>query len=447
MRNRLQYAWLLGGIVAAIFGLWSDAHAQQVGAGAAAIGAGTIPGTPFGGAIDPSMVQAREGFQVIPSVSVGQRYDSNVFFVRKRQGLDREDFVTTAVPQVRGYYVGNSFDVNATASAIGEYYAKNTSLNYVGTNTGIALDLRKLLGRWWQGATLTISDTYIYSPQSPAFLIGDFAGANADPFARGFQVGRATVSRNIMRADLSMPLNQTVSLTGSYSNGFLRYGTSDVQQNGALINSDFQTYTAGLSMKASPQDILSVDSVNTEYNFSSQPGGSFVTRGGTVGWEHTFSPFLTMKSHAGATMLQREFGGVPMTSVVAPIGDLAIFWKDRTTSMAVVYGLGVSPSVQFQAQALRTHVVSFTLTQQTAIPELLAVGNLNYGRGDQYGSSSGAAISYVSVMGTGGVVYKFSPETFLGLNYSYSNFENKFGGGTFALDRHVVQMSLTRAFY
>jgi hypothetical protein len=115
--------------------------------------------------------------------------------------------------------------------------------------------------------------------------------------------------------------------------------------------------------------------------------------------------------------------------------------------MAVLYNVGVAPSLQFQAEALRTHVVSFTLTQETAIPELLAIANLNYGRGDQYGATSGAGISYVSVMGTGGVVYKFSPETFLGLNYSYSNFDNKFGDNTFALDRHVVQMSLTRAFY
>lgn len=170
-------------------------------------------------------------------------------------------------------------------------------------------------------------------------------------------------------------------------------------------------------------------------------------RGGTVGWEHTFSPFLSLRSHVGVTALQREVGGAPMTSVVAPVGDLALLWRDRTTALALVYGVGVAPSVQFQAQALRTQVVSVTLTQQTPIPELLAVANLNYGRGDQYGDSSGAAVSYVSVMGTGGVVYKFSPETFLGVHYSYSNFDNKFGDNTFALDRHVVQMSLTRAFY
>ena len=92
-------------------------------------------------------------------------------------------------------------------------------------------------------------------------------------------------------------------------------------------------------------------------------------------------------------------------------------------------------------------MVSVTLTQQTAIPELLAVASVNYGRGDQFGSSSGTGLSYASVMGTGGVVYKFSPETFLGLHYSYSNVDNQFNGNTFAFDRHVAQLSLTQAFY
>jgi hypothetical protein len=50
-------------------------------------------------------------------------------------------------------------------------------------------------------------------------------------------------------------------------------------------------------------------------------------------------------------------------------------------------------------------------------------------------------------MGTGGVVYKFSPETFLGLHYSYANVDNQFNGNTFAFDRHVAQLSLTQAFY
>ena len=434
-------------MVAVLVGFGSGAQAQQMGAGAAGIGAGTIPGTPFGGAIDPSMVQVREGFQVIPSISVGQRYDSNVYFVSKRPGLDREDFVSTAVPQVRGYYVGNWFDMNAAAAAIGEYYAKNPTLNYVGANTGLVLSLSKLLDRWWQGATLTASDTYVYSPQAPAFLIGNQSGISTSPFATGFQVGRANVKRNILRTDLAVPLTQTVSLLGSYGNGFNRFGTSDVQQAGVLINSTYQTYSGGFSLRASPQDLFTVQGVNTNFDFSGQASGSFTTRGGIVGWEHTPTPFLTLQAQAGAMVLQRDLAGVSDASLLAPVGHLALLWKDRTTALTLAYDLGVSPSFQFQAQALRTHVVSVTLTQQTAIPDLLAVANVNYGHGDQIGGSAGTSLSYATVMGTGGVVYKFSPETFLGLHYSYSNVDNQFNGTTFAFDRQVVQLSLTQAFY
>ncbi len=318
-------------MVAVLVGLASGVQAQQMGSGAGGIGAGTIPGTPFGGAIDPSMVQVREGLQLIPSLSIGQRYDSNVFFVPRRRGLDREDMVSTAVPQVRGYYVGNWIDVNASAAAIAEYYAQHPTLNYVGANTGVVLNLSKLLDRWWQGATWTASDTYIYSPQAPSFLLGNLAGAGATPFATGFQVGRANVSRNVMSTDLALPLTQTVGLIGSYTNGFLRYGTSDVQQAGVLINSQYQTYTAGLSLKASPQDLFTAQAVNSEFDFSTRPRhAGFSTHGGTVGWEHLFSPVFTLRSQAGATVLQRDLAGASSAALLAPIGQLALLWKDRS---------------------------------------------------------------------------------------------------------------------
>jgi len=60
-------------MVAVLVGFGSGVQTQQMESGAVGIGAGTIQGTPFGGAIDPSLVHMREGFQVIPSISVGQR--------------------------------------------------------------------------------------------------------------------------------------------------------------------------------------------------------------------------------------------------------------------------------------------------------------------------------------------------------------------------------------
>lgn len=416
--------------------------------GGAAGGLGSIPGTAFGGATDPGMLQLQEGFRIIPSIMVGERYDSNVFYAPKTPGLNREDFVTTTVPQVRGLYVGSLVSVNAMASAVGEYYAKNTALSYVGTNTGAIVDASKLVSQLREGTRLTVFDTYSYTPQPPAFLTGDLSGQGTNPFVRGFQTGRANMQSNVFGANLSVPITQVVSVIGGYTNGFIKFGSSELQQPGSLLDTTYVTYTAGLSMMASRRDTVTLNAVNSEYNSGAQ--GSFATRGGTVGWTHLFTPNVSMLSAAGVQQVESNFSRAPSATSIAPLGRLALLWKDDTTTMTVAYNIGVTPSYQFQSQPLLTHVASVSLTQQTAIPDLLGIASANYGRGDEFGSAStstASSLSYVAWGGTGGLMYRFTPKTFLGLTYSYSNNDQSFGGQSFRIDRQVVQMSLSQAFY
>ena len=122
-------------------------------------------------------------------------------------------------------------------------------------------------------------------------------------------------------------------------------------------------------------------------------------------------------------------------------------WKDNTTTLGLAYFVGLTPSVQFQAQPLLTHTVSLALTQVTPITDLVGVVGVNYARGDELGSSSSAPISYTSYGASAGLTYKFTSQTFLGLNFNYRNFDNKFGGDSTAIDRSVVQLTLTQAFY
>jgi hypothetical protein len=234
-------------------GLVSVGHAQLGGGG------GGIPGTAFGGATDPSNVQSRGGFQVIPSIAVGERYDSNVFFRAKQPGLDRSDYVTTLAPQVRGLYGGSAMTVNATVGANAEYYLKNTNFNYVGANAGLSLDLSRMLNRLWEGMTFSVIDWLSYSPQPPSFLVGNQEGDTSNPFLSGQQVGRVNSMSNVVNARLTAPLTQTLSLRGDYSYGFRRFGTSEVEQAGALLNSTYRTVTMGMSKRLSPQDSVSLN--------------------------------------------------------------------------------------------------------------------------------------------------------------------------------------------
>jgi hypothetical protein len=419
-----------------MLGLVSIGHAQ--------VGGGYVPGTAFGGATDPGALKITEGFRIIPTVMVGERYDSNVFFRPPTPGQHREDFVTTTSPQIRGLYAGSLISLNAVGGATGEYYAKNTGLNYIGGNASAILDMSKFLAQWWRGSTWQVTEFYINSAQPQAFLTGDVSGASENPFARGYQAGRVNYQNNNVTTNLSIPLNQALALTGSYSNGFIKYGSSSVQQ-GILLDTNFQSYTAGIAMKDTSLDTFSLNFIGSESDYGSR--GSFVSRGGTVGWVHVFTQIVSVSSSAGVQYIQTQFQGVSSRTSIGPAGSFNVTWKDNATTLGLDYFIGLTPSFQFQAQPLLTHTVSFALTQVTPITDLVGVLSANYSRGGEFGSGSGAPISYVSYRATAGLTYKLTSQTFLGLNVNYQNFDNKFGGNSTALDRSVVQLTLTQALY
>lgn len=435
-------------------GLCSLSQAQMGGM-SGGIGGGmgggmpNVPGTEYGGAADPSSIQTMSGLRVIPSIQVSERYDSNVFFAPKSQlqGLTPSDVITTVMPQVRGLYVDHKklVKVNATVGAVGSYFANNTGLSYVGANAGVGLDISDLLSQWRPGARWTVSDTYFYTPQPPAFLTGGESGEAASPLVAGFQATRTKTSSNSFNTMFQFPLNTTVNLSGSYTNSFIHYGTSQVPQAPTLISQNVHAYTAGLLLQVSLHDAVRVDFTGSEFDQGSQ--GAFSTRGGALSWAHRFSPTVSFNAAGGVRELSGQSNGVRFASTIAPFGSLAILWKDPTTSIALAYQSGITPSFVFRSAAMLSHSVSFSMTQNTPIRDVVGLLGANYGVADEYGSNSGGALSWTTVGGTGGVLYRATQKMFLTLVYSYQNVDNVFGGTHFAYDKHAVQLNLTQAFY
>ncbi len=409
----------------------------------------TVPGTEFGGATDPSSVRPGDGLRVIPTIQVNERYDSNVFFAPKSllQGGNPEDFVTTVVPQVRSMYTDHEHlvKVNAVVGAVGSYYVNNTGLSYVGANAGAVLDMSDLLSRWRPGAKWTVSDTFFYTPQPPAFLVGSQLGEQANPLVAGFQAYRTNTKSNNVNTQFELPLSMTVKLTGSYTNSFIRYGASQVPGAPVLISQDLHAYTAGVLKEASNYDTVRADFTGNEFDLGEL--GTLSARGGTLGWTHKFSPTVRLNAAGGAQVLSGELKGAQAFSIIAPVGNLAIQWHDPSTSLTLAYRTGVAPSFQFQAAALLNHTVSFNMSQNTPIRDLVALLGANYGVANEYGSNSGAALSWTTVGGTAGLRYRVTQKTFLTLTYNYQNIDNVAGGTHFAYDRHAAQLSLAQAFY
>ncbi len=439
------------------FGLCSISQAQTGGMGGGmggmmggGMGGGmpTIPGTQFDEATDPSSLRAVNGLRIVPSIQVSERYDSNVFFAPKSrlQGLNPADFVTTAMPQVRGLYAHPETLVkaNATVGAVGSYYANNTGLSYVGTNGGAVLDMSDWLSQWRPGTRWTVSDTFFYSPQPPAFLLGGRFGEQINPLLAGFQAPRTNTTFNSINTTFQLPLNKTVSLSGSYTNSRIHYGASQVPQAVNLISQNVHTYYAGLLKQVSLQDTVRADFTGNEFDLGRV--GVFNTRGGTLGWSHLVSPAVSIDVSGGAQLLSGQLNGASFSSI-APFGSLAVFWKDPTTSIMLTYRSGITPSFQFQGAAMLNHTVSFTMTQNTPIRDLVCLLGANYSIANEFGSNSPAALSWTTVGGTGGLLYRVAPKTFLTFNYSYLNVDNAFGERHLAYDKHMVQLSLAQAFY
>lgn len=436
----------------------SEAQMGGVGGGMGG-GMSNAPGTAFGGATDPSSIQGTvDGLRIIPSLQVSERYDSNVFFASKNQlqGTSPDDFVTTVSPQARALYTDHDklVKINASVGAVGSYFVNNTGLNYVGGNAGVGLDMSDLMSKWRPGARWTVSSSYSYSPELPAFLLGNQSGEQGNLLLTGFQAARTNTSANSVNTQLELPLNSAVRLTGSYTHSFIRFGGSQlpqtatsqvVQAAAALISQDSQAYTAGVSVLTSLYDTISVDFTGSEFDQGRL--GNFTTRGGALGWSHRVSPSVSFRATGGVREMSGQTSGVQISSTMAPFGSLAVFWKDPTTSIALLYQSGITPSLAFRSAAMLNHSVSLSLTQNTPIRDLVGLLGVNYAVADEYGSSSGGALSWTTIGGTGGVLYRVTQKMFLTLSYSYQNVDNVFSGTRFAYDKHVAQLSLTQAFY
>jgi hypothetical protein len=443
----------MAGIILGMEFLLSSPSQAQIGGmggaggmGGGSGGGGITPGSSFESAIDPSAMRTARGFHVVPMITVGQRYDSNVFFAPKTPGLDRDDFVTTVSPQARAIFSGDLITVNTRVGAIGQIFAKNDGLNNVGANVGLVVDASKFLSQYRSGTRFTISDYYVFTPEPPAFLTGNLDVQEVNPLARGFQAQRVNTHTNSISVNFAVPISRTIDLTARYLNSLTHFGESKIQQEGTLLNTTFQTYAVGLAKRISMHDTVSASFLGSHADSGSQQ--SFSGYGGFVGWDHMFNKKVTFRSTVGLQKVNDKSGSG--ASDITPGGSLSVFWSDTLTSWHLSYNVGLTPSLQFEGRPILTQAVNLTVIQKTSIQNLSLFAGLNYGRGNELGegsSSSSTEISYTSYNASGGMSYKVTPKMYVALIYSYSRFDNKFGPIEFELDRSLAQVFLTQAFY
>ena len=112
--------------------------------------------------------------RVVPSVSVREMYDSNVFFAPPDQlppGLNRDDFITTIVPQINVVQT-NSLIAQIFRSEQSFRNLQESDLDNVGFNAAAGIDLARLANRYLpRMKALRVFGTYMYSPSTLQLLV------------------------------------------------------------------------------------------------------------------------------------------------------------------------------------------------------------------------------------------------------------------------------------
>ena len=202
-------AWQGGGLAASL--VWAAVCSMSIMITPGLVhGQGVISPTPA-----PKAIRGPET-NVIPSLTLSERYDSNVFFV---PGSNLEDYVTTVSPQLRVIHQRQLVAATVGGGATAEVYAKNPGLNYVAANGLVDLNLDGAMSEMVRGMGLRISDTFYYTPQVPSFAAPTGGGGQiSESFVRGIQARRANSFTNVGTVAGSYAMTPLVTLTSTYSN-------------------------------------------------------------------------------------------------------------------------------------------------------------------------------------------------------------------------------------
>ena len=425
-----RVVWLCGVIIVGMVTMSADVASAQYGGGEET--------GRSAGVTAPEKPKPTSGPETnfIPSLSVQERYDSNVYFI---PGRKLEDYVTTFSPQLRVDHKNPLVDATVTGGADAEIFVKNPGLNYVAGNGSVDLNLSGLTNTLVRGLGLRLFDAIRYTPQPPAFAAPTGGSQLPEAFVIGIQAQRANSFSNAGRAEGSYAISPILSLTSTYSDQRIRFGRIQSPAGGgglpaaSFISTNFQTVKSGPVLKASPVDTLTLSHQYQKGTFTRQGITSgFSTQGIIAGWTRLLTPTLTASVMGGITVFDR-------TGNVQYLGSASLSWKGEATDVAVSYSRAVMPSFFVASTPLLSQIVNVTVNRRLTEALSLSI-NGNYAHSESVPDSS--LLQFDSYAVTPGISYQINRMLTANLSYTNTMFDRRFGGQGSSFDRDMVLMKL-----
>jgi hypothetical protein len=377
----------------------------------------------------------RPDTQIIPSLRVAERYDSNVFFV---PGAQLDDYVTTVAPHLKLIQTNQWVEGTIGGGATGEVYAKNTRLNYVGANAIVDLNLDGAMNALVRGLGLRVANTFVYTPQPLAFADPTGASPIREAFVQGIQVQRVNSFTNTAKADASYFFSPFMGVISTYTDQRRRFlqpiaPPTGVPQRG-FLDTNFQTLTSGLVGKLSPSDTVRLAHQYQRATFPDPEKGNngFSTQGAIAKWTRSITPAFQATVEGG-------FSVISSSSNVYPVGTVSLRWTEQYTTVEVSYSQAISPSFIIVSTPLLNQVVTGMVSRRVAEALSLSLSG-SYAVNESVPDSSLLHFKSYSVMPS--LEYKIGRRITAILSYTRSQFQHTVSAQPFDFDRNLVMFSL-----
>ena len=304
---------------------------------------------------------------IIPTLSVMERYDSNIFNAPKSllaPDSKPEDFVTMVIPQINIAHANSLMRGSLSGAGLVTKYLHNPSLDYIGINVRGQLDLKNAANQVSNRiSSFIVRGTYSYTPSTTGFgapgvgLGTGFGSTSSGVLDAGLVTNRA--SRHIYNVGVTggYQLTPTTTLSAGYIYNKIFFTDQSGGVNNQLFDTTGHQGMTTISTQISARDVVGATATMSHYIQEQRSGssgqGTFTTIAQTLNWRRLWTRELST-SLAGGGSVKLPVGsptpGQSVNSKFVPTVSAVITYNSFAEELRAA-GLPLSPFVGMPALA------------------------------------------------------------------------------------------------
>lgn len=391
---------------------------------------------------------ARGELQFTPSLAVSERYDSNIFITPSGftpLGKKAWDLATSVMPGIEIIDKDRIVETSLLGNVTGTAFVNNPDLNFLSTQWTGTVKLDGLVRQLIPRLKLQVSDTFLYSPESPSFVTAGNPVVNENVFARGIQPVRADLVTNTASATASYALSRSFNIQGTYAYSLFRVGQILVEQSPDLpvvfFNTDFHRLSVGPTFKLARGDTIGLDYTRQSARFTDVTANvvatnlrfdEIVTAHGMEAHYATGGTHWSAFASGGATVVEEDSsvffsGRLAFSADFTPLTRVAV---DVSRQLAPAFfgtaGVMISTTAGVTVERRLAETISLTVSGNYAINEGTAGNDIRF---ESYGARTM-------------LNYNVSKSTIASLSYEYIHFETSVSTFQSTLNRSLAMISI-----